>query len=77
MHVRSLMVLPGWLLHPAELSDWMLPDSVVLTAHSQLSPHGLGPLYRGHLVPAAGAVYRQHTACEVSRRGFGLQLEAQ
>lgn len=77
MHVHSLMVLPGSLLYPSELSDLMLPDSVELTAHSQLSPLGLGLFYRGHLVSAASAVHRQQAACEMSRKGFGFRLEAQ
>ena len=79
MHLHSPVVLSGWLLYPSELSDSMLPACMVLTAHSQLSPLGLGLvlLHRGRLVPAAGAVRRHHAACVVSRRGFGLRLEAQ
>lgn len=67
-HPHGRAVLPGWLVRAVG------PDApcLVLPAHSRLPPRGLGPVLPswGRRVPAAGAL-------QVSRRGFGLRLEAQ
>lgn len=55
MNLNSPAVSPGWLLYPSELSDLELPHQCYSPLQFQLSPFGLGLIFRGHLVPSQDA----------------------